>query len=127
MCLRQRFLVARHWIYSQMEDPRPRKKMLAGRQRIYGPDTVFSLPETEDVEDSKPRPMMLAAGQISGSPDRGSWLPERGFVGQTEDSGCQTENLWPRQRILGAIQRPRGKKFANRWLIEVPSRSLRSP
>ena len=115
MCLRQRFLVGRHWIYSQMEDPRPRKKMLAGRQRIYGPDTVFSLPETEDVEDSKPRPMMLAAGQISGSPDRGSWLPERGFVGQTEDSGCQTENLWPRQRILGAIQRPRGKKFANRW------------
>ena len=90
-----------------MEDPRPRKKMLAGRQRIYGPDTVFSLPETEDVEDSKPRPMMLAAGQISGSPDRGSWLPERG-------SGCQTENLWPRQRILGAIQRPRGEKtFAN--------------
>ena len=60
-----------------MEDPRPRKKMLAGRQRIYGPDTVFSLPETEDVEDSKPRPMMLAAGQISGSADRGSWLPER--------------------------------------------------
>ena len=101
MCLRQRFLVARHWIYSQMEDPRPRKKMLAGRQRIYGPDSVFSLPE-------------LAAGQISGSPDRGSWLPERGFVGQTEDSGCQTENLWPRQRILGAIQTPRGKKFANR-------------
>ena len=94
-----------------MEDPRPRKKMLAGRQRIYGPDTVFSLPETEDVEDSKPRPMMLAAGQISGSPDRGTWLPERGFVGQTEDSGCQTENLWPGQRILGAIQRPRGKKI----------------
>ena len=113
MCLRQRFLVARHWIYSQMEDPRPRKKMLAGRQRIYGPDTVFSLPETEDVEDSKPRPMMLAAGQIFGSPDRGFWLPERGFVAQTEDSGCQTENLWPRQRILGARQRPRGKKFAN--------------
>ena len=75
-----------------MEDPRPRKKMLAGRQRIYGSDTGFWLPETEDVEDSKPRPMMLAAGQISGSADRGSWLPER-------------EDLWARQRILAARQR----------------------
>ena len=98
-----------------MEDPRSRKKMLAGRQNIYGPDTGFWLPETEDVEDSKPRPMILAARQRIGSPDRGFWLPERGFVAQTEDSGCQTENLWPRQRILGDIQRPRGKKFANRW------------
>ena len=96
-----------------MEDPRPRKKMLAGRQRIYGPDTVFSLPETEDVEDSKPRPMMLAAGQISGSPDRGSWLPERGFVGQTEDSGCYPE--------------AQGKKVREPVLNKLPGRSLRTP
>ena len=90
-----------------MEDPRSRKKMLAGRQNIYGPDTGFWLPETEDVEDSKPRPMMLAAGQISGSPDRGSWLPERGFVGQTEDSGCQTEDLRPERGfwLLGEVFR----------------------
>ena len=74
-----------------MEDPRSRKKMLAGRQRIYGPDTVFSLPETEDVEDSKPRPMMLAAGQISGSPDR--------------EPGSQREDVWARERILAARQR----------------------
>ena len=78
LCLRQRFLVGRHWIYSQMEDPRSRKKMLAGRQRIYGPDTGFWLPETEDVEDSKPRPMILAARQRIGSPDRGFWLLSRG-------------------------------------------------
>ena len=54
-----------------MEDPRSRKKMLAGRQNIYGPDTGFWLPETEDVEDSKPRPMILAARQRIGSPDEG--------------------------------------------------------
>ena len=96
-----------------MEDPRPRKKMLAGRQRIYGLDTGFWLPETEDVEDSKPRPMMLAAGQIFGSPDRGSWLPERGFVGQREDSGCQTENLCLGLRFFDARQR-----------ISVPDRGL---
>ena len=103
-----------------MEDPRPRKKMLAGRQRIYGPDTVFSLPETEDVEDSKPRPMMLAAGQISGSarericgPDRGFWLPDREFVAQTEDSGCYPE--------------AQGKKIREPVVNKVPSRSLRTP
>ena len=110
-----------------MEDPRSRKKMLAGRQRIYGPDTVFWLPETEDVEDSKPRPMILAARQRIGSPDKGFWLPERGFVAQTEDSGCQTEDLRPRQRILGAIQRPRGKKIREPTLNDRPSRSLRTP
>ena len=83
-----------------MEDPRSRKKMLAGRQRIFGSDIGFGLPETEDVEDSKPRPMILAARERLGSPDRGFWLPDRGFEARTEDSGCYPE--------------AQGKKIANR-------------
>ena len=96
-----------------MEDPRSRKKMLAGRQNIYGPDTGFWLPETEDVEDSKPRPMILAARQRIGSPDRGFWLPDRGFEAQTEDSGCYPEAL--------------GKKNPEPPLNKDASRSLRNP
>ena len=48
---------------------------------------------------------ILAAGQRICGPDRRFWLRDKGFVAQTDDSGCQAEELWLRHTILVARRR----------------------
>ena len=72
-----------------MEDPRSRKKMLAGRQNIYGPDTGFWLPETEDVEDSMLitkvlEPLLEPGSVVKAAPTIGRPSEEVGADGDCE-------------------------------------------